>query len=440
MSSTFNKRSPIASFVVAKRGTSLYQPTTNTHLNGSNGAIVLADGQLGFFGEDGTLTNLSLKSTDTTVLADKVAIYQGTPDSANPAMIKFQGPLFTRPFEKTQTIDFRRPVTVTKQAYTPGTLSTYVIKNITAVPYATFSVNVNFRGRHTQVMGSAQEAIALNAQFNTPNYTSGQLATAAPVSEIISQLTTTILRNSYAINQGVTRQGNYPVMALAVDTTAASGVVISSLAAGTILPILIDAYGTKSITLNSEMAESIKAAAIAAGLSTADTIVPANNASPVLADAMFIIGLDRNPAIKDYEWMVKTRLEVGLTSGFALSSVYCKQVSFAKEEQGSARSLNNKYLFTQGQRKYNLLDVKDPVVNFPSPFTDLTETYNMFIVTHEYGLMVDHANSMLQTFTEYVCIPTPVKGTSATTGLTDDIETRLNSLLASSSNGGSIVL
>ncbi len=440
MSITFNKRKPLASFIVAKRGTSLYQPTTNTHLNASNGGIVLADGQVGFFGEDGALTNLSLKSTDTTVAADKVAIYQGTPYSANPAMAVNQGPLFTRPYEKTQTIDFRRSVTVSKQAYTPGTLSTYVIKNITALPYTTFSLNINFRGRHTQVMGSAQEAISLNPQFNTPNYTSGQLATAAPVNEIIAQLTTAILRNSYLVNQGVTRQGNYPVMALAVDSTAASGVVISTLAAGTVLPVLIDTYGTKSITLNAEMAESIKAAATAAGLSTANTIVPANINSPVLADAMMIVGLDRIQAIKDYEPLVKTRLEVGMTSGFALGSAYCRQVSFAKEEQGSARALNNLYLFTQGQRKYNLLDVQDPVVNFPSPFTDLTETYNVFVITHEYALMTDTVNSMLQTFTEYICVPTPVKGTPATTGLTDDIETRLESLLASSSNGGDIIL
>ena len=263
---TFNKRKAIASFLVANRGVALYEPVTNTHLNAAGGAIVLADGQIGVFAESGQLMNKSLIAADTSVKANEIALYQGTSASANPSQPQYPSPLFTRPYEKTQTINSRFPITVTKQPYTVGSLSTYTIKNITAVPFSNYALNIAFRGRNAQVIGSSQEAIAINPQFNTPAYTAGQLATPAPVSEIVNNMVVATLRNSSAINQGITRQGNYPVLALAIDTTAAAtGVVISTLTAGTVLPIMSDIYGTKNIILNAEQAASIIAACTASG-------------------------------------------------------------------------------------------------------------------------------------------------------------------------------
>jgi hypothetical protein len=237
--------------------------------------------------------------------------------------------------------------------------------------------------------------------------------------------------NSSAINNVSYRQGNWPVVALAIDTTAGSGVALSALAAGTTLNVLTDSVGNKGFKLNQEMVDSLKAAATAAGIALTSTVIVANRTTPVLADAMLIMGLDRQAVTKDYEWMKRTRLEIGLISGFNLSTTYAKQTSFAKEEQGSAAALYNEYLFTQGQRKYNLLDTTDPVVNYPNIFSDLTETYNVFVIQHENQYMVDHTNIQATPLFDYICIETPVKGAESVAGLTTTIETRLNTLLTS---------
>ena len=421
----FNKKRPVKSFVIGGRGTSLYEPTGNTHLNASGGGIVLADKQLGVFAEYGPLLMKSLKAADTTVAAPIVSIYQGTVPT------NYGGPLPIRPYEKTQSINFKNSVRITKQPYTKGSLSVWSIQNITALPLTSYSVKIQFMGRHAQVIGSEQEAINLIPQFVTPNYTSGQLATAAPVSEIINNMVCEINANSFAINQGYLRQGNYPVLALAVDTTFASGVVLSTLAAGTVLPVFVDSLSTKSITLNQEQADSIKAAATAAGIALTSTVVVASRTTPVLSQAMLIVGLDRQKAFKDYEWMKKTKLNVGLNSGFAISSTTCAERTFAREEQGGAESLANAYLFTQKQRKYNLMDITDPVVDYPNIFTDMTETYNVFVIEHEEKYAVDSVNTFTGMLYDYICVETPTKGTEAVTGLFTTLETRLNTLLAS---------
>jgi hypothetical protein len=426
-----NNKRGVESFVVAKRGTTIYAPVTNTHLTDSvTGSVVLADGQLGVFGASGALREKSLIAADTAVTANSIAIYQGTDqDTVLPY------PLWTRPYEKTQEIIANSNIYATKQVYTAGTNSTWVIKNIAALSATTFGMNIGFRGRAAQEFFSAQEGAYLNIEYITPVYTSAQLLTTAPVTEIINNVTYEILRNSASLNASIrNRGGNWPISAFAVDTTGASGVLISGLVAGSVVPVMTTSTGIKSIKLNAEQAASLVASATAAGLAGTSTIIVANITTPVLADAIMVMGMDRQPIFKDYEVLNKTRLEVGLTNGFNPTTIYNTEVSFAKEPQGSGAQLAMKYKFTQGQRKYNLIDITDPVVEFANPF-DVTETYDVIVIHHDETQAIDTHNVVVSPMREYICIPTNVKGIAGVSPLWTALVARLDSYFTSANQG-----
>lgn len=431
MQTNNNKKRSVESFVVTQRGKTIYAPVTNTHLNAAGGSIVLTDGQAGFFATTGTLMNKSIIGADTAATAPTIALYQGTSASQNPSAMQYNAPLWNRMYERTTDIDSRYPIFATKQSYKPGSYSVHVIKNITALSLTTFGLRVSFRGRMAQEFFSSQEAMHLNVQFTTPAYSAGQLATAAPVSEIINNLVNEVLRNSQALNtSNRNRDGQWPVVGLALNTAGGAGTALSALAAGTAYNVVTTGAGVRTVTFTAEQIASIQAAATAASLAGTTTLETVSLTSPVTADVIMLMGLDRQPAFKDYDPLVKTRIDVGLTYGFNILSTYSNEASKAAEPQGSGYQLANKYLFTQGQRKYNLLDINDPIVNFPNPF-DVTETYDVLSIMHETAAQVDTHNYVISPLVDYICVPTSTKGATGSAAMFTSIVSRLDSWLTS---------
>lgn len=429
-SSTNNKRY-VETFVVSKRGQVIYAPATNTHLNAAGGNIVLVDGQLGWFATSGTLANKSIITADTAANAPSISLYQGTSSSAAPGAQQFNAPLWNRPYEKTQTIRSRNTIISSKQSYKPGSFSIQVIKNITALPLTTFGYRIAFRGRVVQEFFSSQEAMALNIQFTTPTYTVAQLATTAPVSEIINNLVFDTLRNSQALTTSIrNRGGAWPVLGLAINTAGGTGTAISALVAGTSYSVISTTAGVRQVVFTQDQITSLQAAATAASLPGTSTIEIASIVSPVTADAILLVGLDRIPAYKDYDPLFKTRLEVGLTYGFNIFTTYNQEATKAAEPQGSGLQLALKYKFTQGQRKYNLIDVTDPIVEFPNPF-DTTETYDVLSIMHETIASIDTSHTITSPMVEYVCVPTATRGVVGAAAMYTSVTARFDTWLTS---------
>ena len=431
MQSTSNNKRSVESFVVSKRGQTIYAPGSNTHINAAGGNVVLADGQLGWFIADGVNANKSLITADTAANAPNIALYQGTQWSANPGAFSISSPLWNRPYEKTQKIESRNSIITTKQTYKPGSFSIQVIKNIAALSLTTFGYKIAFRGRVAQEFFSSQEAMNLSVQYTTGAYTAGQLATAAPVSEIINNLVYDTLRNSQALSMSSrNRGGNWPIIGLAINTAGGAGTAISALVAGTAYAVATTTQGVRTVSFTADQITSLQAAATAASLPGTSTVENVSLSTPVTADAILLMGLDRIPAYKDYDPLFKTRLEVGLTYGFNPLTTYSVEATKAAEPQGSGLQLALKYKFTQGQRKYNLIDVNDPIVEFPNPF-DTTETYDVLMIQHEMQQTIDTDHTILSPMLEYICVPTATKGSTGSAAMFTSVSSRFDTWLTS---------
>jgi hypothetical protein len=414
--STLKPRNPRRSneqFVVAKRGIALFNNGVNTHINNSSTrAVVLADGQLGVFATSGNKAHKSAAvsgTVDTALTMPSIAIYQGTESSSNPGNLNYSAPLWNRPYERTQDIDARNWVLGTKQLFERGANSVWTLKNVTAQSLTTYGLSVQFRGRWAEEFFGNQQAANLGIQMTTPAYSAAQLLTTVPVSEIIHRLAYDINRNSSNLSMSQSRGGNWPIVGFAIDTAAGAGVALSALAVGTPVSIVTTANGPIQINLTQDQIDSLQAAATAASIALTATVVPVDLSALTTVNALLIMTLDRTPAIKDYDPTTKISMRVGLSYGFNYLATYLKEGSFAKEPQNGGRQLANMYKFTEGQRKYDLMSVEDPIVEFPNPI-DPTETYNLLTIEHEYVEQIDHSHTSHSPMLEYILIPTTVKG------------------------------
>ena len=123
----------------------------------------------------------------------------------------------------------------------------------------------------------------------------------------------------------------------------------TALAAGDVVPVINTNVGVRSITLTEAMATSIKNAAVAAAsefagstvaiadlewnILTVDTTTAGLTTGGV-ADLIMLVSLDSTPVFKDRIPQVRTRLQVGLTTGFDFNLVGNTQYSAAYEGHG----------------------------------------------------------------------------------------------------------
>lgn len=438
-----NKRAT-ESFIVNLAGQTT-MPTSGFIYNASTSNVNLANGQLGVVSDSiyGTRAfNNFTDATPTIAEAPVLAIYQGTSDSASMASASAAYPLWVRPFERTNSIDGRTTVRVTKQAYQDPSHSVWrlgaVVGETDAVNVldeTTYTVAVALRGRRVQYTHSFEEAATLHASVTTPNFTDLGYSAAQATDYILTYLGWNINRNSYVLNMNSRFPAKWPVIAFLVDSAGTSGDVIDAMAAGDTLVVVNTATGSRSITLTQAMVDSLQAADPVPGTAT---IVPidlteAGEIVTSAADHLLIMGLDERVAYSDKIPQVKTALQVGLTSGFNFNTVANTQESFAFEGSGLSRQLELLYQATQGQRKYNLEHTEDPIVKFPSPIVN-GQTYVVYNIVHGRQEEVDTFNTIYSPYREIICIPRYSSGTTDN-ALISTFDGVLNSWLASSSNG-----
>lgn len=426
-----NKR-PVETVLVATTGTDLYNDTGagagNNITDSSTGAIVLADGQLGVFSASdfgSVANNVALDTTPTYGEAPVIYIAQGTEWSSNPgARPGATYPLWNVPYWRSGDINGNNWILATYKQYEAPTPSTWVIgleagnaQEIVAYDNTEYQIRIAYRGRRQDELYNAEGTAQFNPHYVTPNYTS--LGTAEPRDHLIQNLTWNINRNSKTININRTRfKGNEPVVALAIDSTGAAGTAIGGgapLTAGTFLPVVNTDFGVRGITVTQEQVDALQNAAIAAGgfvnvaaitwsvltidLSTAGT------ATGGVADLFMLLALDADLAYEDRIPQVKTRLDVGLTTGFDFNTVYHNEEVQASEGSGEGRVWDRYYKSTHGQRKYNLDHTLDPVVEFASP-VDTATNYDSFIFEHVDINQIDTSNLSESPHKTVVLIPT----------------------------------
>lgn len=428
-------------------------PTSGNINSGTFPNVALADGQLGFFSDSmwgSVAMNVSVDATPTIAEAPVLALYQGTADSAAMATATASYPLWPRPYVRSNPIDGRGTVRVTKQPYREPSHNVWVLGNtpgqandINVLDNTVYSIAIALRSRRVQEAASLEEASVLHASVTSPDFTTLGYTNAEAIDYLTTYLAYNINRNSTALKMNTRFPAKWPVLALLIDTTGTAGVAIGGvdpIAAGDVIPIVNTADGVRSITLTSAMANSIKNAAIEVfgdvianvtwSIETID-LSEAGEVATSKGELLMIIGLDATTAYTDYIVPVKTRLEIGLTAGFDFNTVQLLDVIATDEGQGLSRQLDLLYKATHGQRLYNLRHTEDPVVEFTSPILDGT-TYTVYNILHGRTEDVDTQGLTYSPYREIVCIP------SANTTLISTFDTVLNNWLASTPTNGTI--
>lgn len=439
-----NQRANESFIVVAPAQTTI--PTSGTLF-----ANPLNDGQIGIvstssFGS--VAQNTYTDATPTIAEAPIVGIFQGNANTASVSTATATYPLTVRPFERTANIDGRNRIVVTKQPYRLPTHDITIIGNPTAsstgkvnvLDVQEYALRIVFRGRRIDEFYSGQSGATLSTSITTPDFTALGTTTADAITNILHNTAYQINRNSTAFAQTSRFPTNVPVVALLIDSAAGTGEEIggaSPIAAGTVLTVVDVATGTdKTLTLTEAQAASIINATLAKkGGVLADltwTIVDVDLANLPDADMLLLMALDETPAYSDRIPQVKVRMDVGLTRGFDFTTVSNVRYEQADEGSGSGRVLDLMYQATQGQRKYSLRHVIDPVINYPSP-VNVSENYTVWNIMHEYNTQNSFYGQDIINRRELILIPRYSTGTTAhlAIGLVDNA---LNAFLESGNN------
>jgi len=429
---TQNNKRANETFLVAGVSTTTVPNLGTALVNSSTGAVNLSDGQIGFFAaypmDGGSILNLNTALNHTTTYstvanAPWIQIFQGTEDSANPGASTKKYPLFPRPYEASNVIKGTNNLSVTKQAPVSPTTSTWVMgsaqgnhNSITALDNTEYGIAIAYRGRMMDELYSPEASNHITHYYTTPNYTA--LSTAQPTDHLLQNLAWQINRNSKAVAVNRTKyRGSEPVVALLVDSnTPSAGVAIgggSPIAAGDTIPVVTTNFGTRSIILTADQAESIKNAMIAATgqvIASVDAnilninLATAGTATGGVADTLILLALDRDQAFEDRIPQVKVRLDVATAAGFDVDTTYLTEEEEASEGQGQGRWLDLWYKATHGQRKYSLDHTMDPVIEFDSPI-DVTDAYYQYTILHEDVNQVDTHNVVVSPLKEILLVP-----------------------------------
>lgn len=435
---TNSQKRGVETFVV-NRATQTLMPSGGTTLsNSSTGNVNLNNGQLGIVSMSpyGTVAlNTFVDDTPTFAEAPVIAIYQGTEYSQNVVGSTATYPLWVRPFEKTQDIDGRNNnIIVTKQAYAAGSHNTWVVGNISGATTGAINVlneteyrlNVGFRSRrYDEMMATQVQTANLTVGVTTPDWAVG-FADDLKRDYIVTNLGYQVNRNSKAFLSSSRYRNTAHVVAFAVGTDASAGTTVASLTAGTALAVFNYKGIVRSITLTQEMVTSLQTAATNSNFTRIYTIDLANAGTTTggTVTGLFLMALDHTPVYEDWIPQVKVALQVGLPSGFDVTTVQNKSYVNASEGQGYGRQLDLWYKNTAGQRKYSQKHTTDPVINFPSP-VDTTITYSTYIVHHGTTSNPDINSLIYAPKREVVLIPT------SNTTLIGNFENVLNAWLSS---------
>lgn len=446
-----NNKRPVESFLVALPAATTI-PVTGTLSNSSTGNVNLTNGQLGIVSMSsfGTVAlNAFTDATPTVTEAPVIALYQGTAASAGINTSSATYPLWVRPFEKTSNINgVNNRVTVTRQDYrlgkhniwTVGVPSSATTGAVNVLDNTDYRMTIAFNGARVDNQFSRHTVASTTIQKTTPDFTNLASTYPLPIDWICTQFAYEINRNSEYFLLASRFQGSDPMIAFTVGIAnsgpagGAAGTAISGIAAGDSFTVFTYNGVARSIVFTQSMVDSIQAAATASSFTHLLSIDLANagTATGGTATGVMIMGLDSRLAYIDYIPQVKTRLRIGLKSGFDFTTVSSLESVQADEGQGDSRSLELLYQATAGQRKYAQRHVQDPVIKFPSPIVD-GQAYVVYNILHSKSEQIDTSNVSVSPFREIICVPRYSTGTTAHPAIAL-LNTALNAWLDSSGN------
>ena len=440
LSKQSNKRA-VESFIISNATQTALK--TATTLSGTTApyAVDLAEGEIGIYSASyaGSVDKYTSTNAPTLSTTPAIALYQGTIGSADPSVNPYSNPLWNRPYEETPAMDGRGRIVTTFNSYKAASFDVNFLGGptggqIAATDSTEYAMRIAFRGRFMDEMYNSEGANQLSVSMVTPDFTT--LATAQPVDYIYQNTVWTINRNSSVVTiDKVSRRGHYPIVALAIDSTGATGAAISALTPG-FIPLVNTTIGVRGATFTQAQIDALTAGVVAAGYTTAATLLTvdlttAGTTTGGVADSMMTLTL----AYDDVIPQVKITSAIGLVTGYDYLTVYNQNVNRASEGHGVARTLNLQYLASQGQRKYFADHEMDPKIEFPSPI-DLSLTYDTIVINHEDANQIDTSSVSVSPQKSIVLIPNAVSGTVAggLNAFTSTFNTALNVWLSAGGN------
>lgn len=387
------------------------------NMNLTNGQIALvADSPFGT-----VALNTILGATPTIDQAPTLAIYQGTAASADVAGATATYPLAVRPYERSAPIGRTSYITVTKQAVVAPVLASTLLSAVTApVAATTYGVTVAFKGSDIDRQYSNELTAAVHAYYTTAASLSG---VTSPTDLVLQNLVHELNRHSQLVRYSARYNANDPLLALGLGT---SGTIISGLSAGSTLNVITVGGVTKSVVVTAPMLVALQAFATA-GFTHVVTVNKLTAGGAATVTAIGVIGLDRIKAFIDYVPEVKRDVDFGVKSGWTVGQYTITKTTLPIEGQGSGVVLDLLYKATQGQRKYNLRNTEDPIVNYPSP-VNTALNYVTYNITHAKLTPPDSYSTAYAPFRDIILIP------STETTVITAFDTALNSWLQSGDN------
>ena len=441
--SNFTDKVQIEKFLVADADAAVVADGATALFNDTTGVYNLSNEQLGIFNAD---TNTAISAgVDDASTAPRIFIAQGTEDSASPTTSSNGYPLPSRPVERSQVISADNKVTIVKKepsyaldedgveinqtlgyeansAWSIGDVTTGTA-DINIADNTEYALTISFSGRRSDYLNGRNEP-AIFPTFTSPDYTNSSVYTTEALrrDHLVQNLVAKINQKS-RVWPGNT--GGSQCIALAIDSQASQtgsttlGDIDDASLPGSAFVIGYTSDGSAvSYTPTSGFAQAV-ANALNSTVDGADTLAPASVVIPTLlatppagtaaetantstayvagvtanCDMILIISIENLPtAYYDRVYQTHTSLEVGLRSGFNLSTVANVEVSRAAEKSGDGRFFDLQYKSQDALRKYdNAQPPSGYTFEYPSDI-DTTATYVSYIITHN---SVDEATNGL---------------------------------------------
>lgn len=310
-----------------------------------------------------------------------ISLVQGT--GYNPTKKKLKYPLVDLPYDSS-TINGKSNVHVTYSPYQAPTYSAWIlggntVGNITGItPTTEYGVTINMLGKQT-IESYGEGGLTETYTVVTPS-----VLPANPVNWVLQKIAWSYNSNSSLLNYpSVYSSTRLPLVVLALDYTNDTGLNISTITPTTFVPIMQTTLGLRGTYFSQEQIDSIKATLVKLSLPATTSIVTINKTTYNTGnvDGLMFLAIDRETAHEDFVPQVQTNIyNVGMTEGFDVDTVLCKQGSLASEGL-SSRALYFQFRRQAQQKYYNFHENERNPITYPNPI-DVNKKYSVFCIHH----------------------------------------------------------
>jgi len=408
---------PVEKILVVKGNETL--PTDGTPLTDPSTLDVnLNDGQVGLLDvTPGSSTfNQFINNAGSFTFNDVpvIKIVQGTNKSADPGSANV--PFTKRPYETSVEIIGKGVTAYTGRTYAgPKRSASVLAPSATPQELAKYSIYLGFRGRRvTEFDSGIQAVVKKKVEYNTPEYST--LNYTSDTDDLVQNLVYQLDQNSQQFqpffgNFG----GSWKEIAFAVDLSGGSGTAISTITAGTSVPVIVSPDGiTRSVVFDQEMVDTLADVVANTALTTSSTIelVSAATFGSGTSDYILIMAMNEIPAYIDRDPTLHIRIDCGAGDRFEDESINFVVGCNPFEGQGTYRQWKIYWDNTNGQRAYSQNRDLYPVLVYPTSLVD-TETYDALILEHYSSSQVQFTGTSNSPYKTIVLIPNTGSGKAA---------------------------